>query len=379
MGNMLSGDQIELVSIPARGALRGSIGHACAIEHALSMVNDGNIHVISDSDTVVVAKGWDDYVRIKVLDENIGCMGTTYEKIGGHSSGRGNIQTYKDIPNFSWFVMSPKFPWPLLNPQPRKDKHVDITDEKLSKVYNLPLNYRVYCDVGWQVPEFLNTNSIPYYGWLQVKPSETKCVVIKGLSDYHEEYHADSVPFIVHQRGSMTHAYRTAKLSKSFYDYTDLHLVQEALAPQKWTRDTEDGEEQQQNNRITTAITASENNQIIKQSVPRLPKARASEWMKISHNAKMIRPRGPIDRVSSESAFFIVTPGLISHLRVEGSLNELHGVTLPKIVNDPYVVSFRNITNDDLEVSSGSTKTTIVPMGEIWLLLVDIDGVSKIG
>lgn len=205
------------------GTMSGSSGHAACVEAACQMMIDDDIHIIADSDTVVLLPGWDDNVRNTLT--NVGIVGTTYENIGGFSSGTGKSQTYKNIPNVVWCAMRPGYPWDQLQVQPYKDRDVYITDAKLSKIYNLPVGYTVLRDVAWQIPEFLDKHNVQYLGLKQLKPTKD-AVVLKGITDYHEEYHTeDGVPFVVHQRGSLRHAYRQAKISKQFYDAVDSYLL----------------------------------------------------------------------------------------------------------------------------------------------------------
>ena len=59
--------------------------------------------------------------------------------------------------------------------------------------------------------------------------------MLRGLSDYHEEYHvADGVPFVVHHRGSRNHAYRGDKVSQDFFGAVDRWLVDEKQREPRW-------------------------------------------------------------------------------------------------------------------------------------------------
>ena len=201
--------------------LRGSFGHGLALEQMLSFTKDENTHIIMDSDTVLLAKDWDLYAEsaLKTFD----CIGTEYENIGGFSSGDGKLQTYKNIPNFIWLALTPKHDWTNLKAAHQKSIPIDISTEELSKIYNLPIGYQVLCDVGWQLPAYLHKNNLTHKGIRQIKPSSDESVVLHGLSDYHEEYHVNNAPFLVHQRGSSKHAFRKG-ISKNFYDAVDAYI-----------------------------------------------------------------------------------------------------------------------------------------------------------
>lgn len=214
------------------GSGRGSTGHGICVNDALSMTGDGDIHVIADSDTVVLARGWDTCVE-RVLEYN-SCFGVRYEDPGGFSSGNSHIQTYKWCPNFVWIALSGKHDWRDLDALPRKDQNVKITTLSLGSIYNLPVGYEVLCDVGWKLPEYLYLNKLWYTGLEQLKPTGPRATVLKGLSDYHEEYHVDGVPFVAHHRGSMRHAYRQSEISKLFYAAVDAHLARESTIDPRW-------------------------------------------------------------------------------------------------------------------------------------------------
>lgn len=212
--------------------LAGSHGHALCIMDALSYTNDRNIHVIADTDAVLLAKGWDSFVRARVK-AGVGFLGTTYEDVGGFSSGTGLIQTYKKVPNFIWAAMGPQHDWRGLDITPKKEHRIHITDETLSKIYNLPIGFSVFGEAGWQVPQFVHDNDIRYEGLKQLKPTKD-ATVLQGLTDYSEEYHVDGVPFVVHQRGGRQFAYRTSELSANFFKVVDGYLAEEVKRSPRW-------------------------------------------------------------------------------------------------------------------------------------------------
>ncbi len=221
---------VDATRDPNRGT---SNDHALCIMDALSMTYDGNIHVIADSDTALLARGWDDYIRER-MNAGVGIIGTTYEDLGGFSSGSGIGQTYKKIPNFIFAALSPLHDWRALNVLPNKRHRVRIDTHELSKTYNLPIGQEVFGEAGWQVPQFLRDNNISYEGWTQLKPTKN-AIVLKGLTDYSEEYHVDgNTPFVAHQRGGRKHAFKRHELSINFFNAVDAYVEEELLCSHRW-------------------------------------------------------------------------------------------------------------------------------------------------
>lgn len=220
----------EATRDPNRGT---SNDHALCIMDALSMTDNERIHVIADSDTSLLAKGWDNYIRQRMA-AGIGIIGTTYEDLGGFSSGSGIGQTYKRIPNFIFAALNPIHDWRNLSILPDKRHRVIINTQELSETYNLPLGQQVFGEAGWQLPQFLRDNGISYEGWTQLKPTKD-AIVLKGLTDYSEEYHVDgSIPFVAHQRGGRKHAFKRHELSTNFFNAVDAHLKKELELAQRW-------------------------------------------------------------------------------------------------------------------------------------------------
>lgn len=351
--------------------LNGSFGHAVCIMDALSKMGDDSIHVIADSDTVVVAKGWDDYVRLRIVNSGVGMMGTTYEDIDGFSSGNSNVQTYKKVPTFTWAALSPKHGWRHLDVMPNKSMEIAINTEELSKLYNLPIGYRVFGEAAWQVPGFLHNNGITFDAWPQLKPTKS-AVVLQGLTDYHEEYHVESVPFIVHHRGSMRHAYRGSRISKAFYEKVDRYLAGETtLAQPRWTW-TADG---------TTSTPIPITTMQPTDTLPEQPlHIVGDEWLKLTFNGTVIRKKGGIDRLNTpvKVDFARPTPTNISMLRVEGNLAKRCSMQLPGTTNEPYIIAFRNAARVPFTVMADGPNTVVVPASTAWWVLVDVDGVHRV-
>lgn len=204
---------------------RGSFGHAQAMEIAIKNFKKNNINIISDSDVVIVKKNWDEKIVNLILgDKKFGLLGVPYEGLNGFSSGCNIFQTYKNKPTTTWMVCSPFYDFSKLKLLPDKDNFLTIDKELFSSIYGLPIGYKLLKDVGWQIPEYIYTNKIPFLTFEILKSTSKQSIVLKGCSQYHDEFHIDSEPFLVHQRGSMTHRFRIDKKSYDFYKACDQYL-----------------------------------------------------------------------------------------------------------------------------------------------------------
>lgn len=371
--------QSTVIQSKGRGdELHGSYGHGVCIMDALRMMTDADIHIIVDSDTVVVAKGWDDYIRQRIITDRIGMMGTTYEDLGGFSSGGGRVQTYKKVPNFTWTALNTRHPWTALDVLPNKSFEIAITDERLSKIYNLPIGHSIFGETSWQVPQFVSDNAIPYDGWKQRKPS-SDALVLKGLSDYHEEYHAGDIPIVVHHRGSMKHTYRGDRISNAFYGAVDKYLTSERDREPRWSW-PDDG----------TYVPVREPLPVVPPTVevarpvdpPPPPVPVGAEWLKLSLNGNVIRARKTVDRSTEELKvdFDLPASPIAGHLRIEGSVHRPYRLVIPGRVT-PYSITCRNATTRSIEVTiAGANRHGLVsiPHGTTYNVLVDIDGAFRI-
>lgn len=373
------------------GGQGGSMAHGVCVEHALAMTDDGDIHLNVDSDTVVLAKGWDDYVRIQLLDQNVGIMGATFEDIGGFSSGGGLSQTFKGIPYTCWMAMSPAHRWRDLKVRPAKGTDLPISNEGLAKIYGLPVGYSVLKDVGWQIPEYLHSRSIPYTGWKHLKGSKD-AVVLKGLSDYHEEFHVDGgVPFVVHHRGSLRHAYRGDRISQNFYAAVDNYLNQERKREQpRWTWQAS---ESNADIRATMQVMAQESTDRVAQFAAQarsgspLPDTSTAPspvsassiggWLKATLDDKGIfgRYTQPVPSIVD----ITFTPDLMGkHLRLEGTVSGVH-IQLPPAPTRPHWMTVRNMTVGPVTLRVPDGRVTLeVPVNACWQILVDVDGVIHV-
>jgi len=373
--------------------MSGSTAHGACVEHAVQMTDDGDIHIIVDSDTVVMAKGWDDYIRCELLDKHIGTVGTTYEDLGGFTSGGGNVQTYKGIPNVVWMALSPAHRWRDLRTMPAKGDDIHVTNEGQAKVYGLPVGYHVLRDVAWQIPEYLASRGITYVGWKQLKPTKD-AKVLKGLSDYHEEYHVtvDDVPFVVHHRGSMRHVYRGDRISQSFYAAVDKWLLEEKERPTRWqwqpTAENAGVLQAMQGTKEQAAPRLAEFERLAGQIPAYVPAnidntpppsnvPNVAGWLKATLDDKGVfgRYTQPVPGII-DIAF---TPDMAGkHLRLEGTVSGVC-VTLPPVTGRPHWMTVRNMTAGHVILkASPGIRELQVPNNVCWQILVDVDGVVRV-
>lgn len=207
------------------GDVQGSYGHALAINKALKTLTLNSINIISDTDIAIVSQNWD-CVLFDLLSTNSQCsvLGTQLEPIGGFSSGDSKYQQYKKKPTTTWLALSPKYDFKNLSVLPDKSTFELIDNEKDSLLYNLPIGYSLVKDTGWQIPRYLDDNKLSYKVLDIVSPKSDNAIVLKGISEYHDEFHYNGEPFLVHQRGSMTHKFRVDPLSKDFYNAVEKFL-----------------------------------------------------------------------------------------------------------------------------------------------------------
>lgn len=213
-----SNKNVVCIGVHKRGS-GSSERHSIALNQVLSNITASSIdiNILSDADCYTVLKDWDLLVR-KVLSSS-DCLGTTYENVGGFSSGAGKKQTYKRLPNCTWFAMSPGIDWSQLDCTPDLYNESKLTKED-AVMYNLSFDNILLRDAGWKIPRFIKDGKLKYTVLSHEKPTQ-RSKVLQGLSDYHEEYQLDGVPILVHQRGASKHAFRVGKLSEGFLKAVD--------------------------------------------------------------------------------------------------------------------------------------------------------------
>jgi len=219
-------DSKKFESVIKIGAERvgGSVGHALALEAAVNNFTANEMNIISDTDIMIVEKHWDIRLWHEITNNSIDLLGTQHEGIGGFISKNLKEQQYKSKPSSTWMAVAPRVNLSGLGFMPNKSNFIQIDNKQLSELYNLPIGYILFRDTGWQIPAYIEDNKISYKVLEIVKPSHSNSKILKGLSDYHDEFHLGDTPFLIHQRGSMRHRYRIDKLSVGFYNAADTYL-----------------------------------------------------------------------------------------------------------------------------------------------------------
>lgn len=201
----------------------GSTGHMHGIRKMLTNLAGHDINVIADTDCVVLLKGWD--TKLAELMQTYDAVGSTYEDLGGFSSGSGTAQTYKKIPNFSWCALSNRHTWDF-DVSVDKANLLPILTEEDSRTFNLPIGYSLFREPCWKFPVYVRENGVKCYPLDFVRPTSGNAKAITTNEDYHTEYTlSDGTPYVAHQRGSMSKAFRVHPLSKTFYDAVDAYIA----------------------------------------------------------------------------------------------------------------------------------------------------------
>jgi hypothetical protein len=173
------------------------------------------LHIICDSDTVVIRPNWDIVIRREL--ETYDCVGTAYQRIGTKQTGNGRMQTYKDKPNVEWLALGPWGPWHLFEPAitGKPDPVMSTTPEE-QDLWGLPKGYQLLTDACWNLPLFFRDYGLKSLAMENVDP----VVALKGLRGY-EEWHLRGEPFVVHQGKSRKNPFRSDGYSAVFYDRCD--------------------------------------------------------------------------------------------------------------------------------------------------------------
>jgi hypothetical protein len=174
------------------------------------------LHVICDSDTVVVMMDWDNITR--QLLQTYDCVGTSYQRIGTAATGHGKKQTYKDKPNVEWLALGPNKPWHMFVPEQTNqfDKPVLVQTPEDETLWNLPRGYELLQDACWNLPLFLRDQGLTCWSFTNVEPRDY--VALRGFTE-HEEWHLNGTPFVVHQGKSRKHRFRQTPFSRNFYNH----------------------------------------------------------------------------------------------------------------------------------------------------------------
>src|SRR5579871_40442 len=211
----------EMLHICPRHPKTPADNHCVAVGEAFRMtsVKPDAIHVICDSDTVVVMPHWDEVLKQQLQQWD--CVGTAYQRVGTKQTGFGKKQTYKGKPNIEWLALAPHKPWHLFVPARTGQVEPIVTNTpELQELFGLPSNgYELLHDACWNFPLFLRDHQLTTLAWENVEAH----VALDGCGGDYEEWHLpDGRPFVVHQGKSRKTPFRGTDRSRVFYDRCDV-------------------------------------------------------------------------------------------------------------------------------------------------------------
>lgn len=203
--------------LSGRAQLGGSNGHAAGLNRIMkALPTMAGHHVIADSDVAMLVRDWDEVIEDNFSNYHL--IGTSYEDVGGFSSGNSKVQTYKKFPNANWLAIRSDCDLSALDWFPMKERNLKIDTEAKAELYNLPLGYEMVCDGGWRFPGYCRDQAYRAKAMRQVKPTSTDAQIVRTSKDYNEEYQLDGRAFVGHQRGGSRHVFRDSEVSMAFYD-----------------------------------------------------------------------------------------------------------------------------------------------------------------
>ena len=178
------------------------------------------IHVVCDSDTVVVMADWD--IALKQMLETYDCVGTAYQRIGTKQTGFSRYQTYKGKPNVEWMALKPGKPWHLYEPARCNPTQPLMTNTpELQDLYGLPADYRVLQDACWNLPIFLRDNGLTSLAFENIDDPKCRKALAAFPTSYEEWHLPDGTPFVLHQGRSRKNPFRGVPFSSDFYNRCD--------------------------------------------------------------------------------------------------------------------------------------------------------------
>ena len=192
--------------------------HSSAIGEAFreAITEPDVVHIVCDSDTVIVTPNWD----LKVLRalETHDCIGTAYAPIGSLAAGHGRKQTYKDRPNVQWLALKPGKPWDQFKPAPTNKGSLVVQTPEDEETWGLTKGYELVQDCCWNFPVFLRERGLTFSAMLNTDHLEYGA--LKGFTCY-EEWSLNGRPFVIHQGKSRKNVFRGTPFSKDFYERCD--------------------------------------------------------------------------------------------------------------------------------------------------------------
>ena len=201
--------------------------HSAAVGAAFKATEKSpdDLHIICDSDTVVVHADWDLVIRHLFDNQSFDCVGTAYQRIGTPQTGHGMKQTYKGRPNVEWLALKPGKQWHLFEPaKTGKADPVLMDTPEAQQIFGLPWGYELLTDACWNFPQFLHEHQLSSVAMENIGDYRD-FVALKGLG-YYEEWHLAGVPFVVHQGKSRKMPFRSVPYSTDFYNRCDMLVRQ---------------------------------------------------------------------------------------------------------------------------------------------------------
>lgn len=199
-----------------------SVAHGAAVGEVFKSIegSPSDLHVICDSDTVVLQPKWD--VTVQRFLQLVDCVGGAYEALD--SSSRSRVSKYQNTPHMTWLALKPGLPWHRFEPQRPFVSDIHVGTDADALLWGLPIGFDVTSDACWNFPIFLRDNQLTSLGLRDTIPNYK---ALAGFRPIHDEWELpDGTPFVVHQRRAIQTPFRAEGFSREFYDRCDelLHL-----------------------------------------------------------------------------------------------------------------------------------------------------------
>lgn len=212
--------------------------HGLMIREAIKNFDINSINIICDSDTVMLYKNWDEYLRVQL--NKYDCVGVSYT----------NPWHYQNIPCFIWIAfkkgfdikkyhMQDAFPYLLgegapANVVPIDKKYNDyygslLNNSKIKMLKDLGLSLDDYCDIiladpCWDFPIFIGENKIKYKIIKPLGLTASSKIINKDMRYTHYEYYFDDKLFCGHLEGSRGFAMKKSESSIEFYNSVETFI-----------------------------------------------------------------------------------------------------------------------------------------------------------
>ena len=194
-----------------------SVSHTNALNELYKNIS-GEIVIFSDYDMAFVQKKWDQYIFSELYKNKIDLMGVNY-----HSEPL-NIQEYigskqpifcfkyQMLPNLSFLVAKSStlkkfFPKKITSYDELSFKQdftpfFQIASDSISKIYNLRMNYGLWLDTGYEIPEVIYKNNLKTKLITHNQDLANNFFTKKESSIFRKQeiFLLDNKPFLAHYR-----------------------------------------------------------------------------------------------------------------------------------------------------------------------------------